>query len=625
MWNFSSIAVPPEVNSRSSVALCMVVLSVSQCPASDFSFSNASAPPPGAAFDLTAMIPMLNTNTPRILAKPFIDRSPFRKYFNKKTLLENSISAGRGSRGRTVALRGVTHNHPHDTAGQDDFEVVAVLHVGHEIRKHESHGQAEQNAEWHGIHLARKNASRYSGNQPLDRRTKNDSHQLRPHSRSEPCRPAVDRTKYGPDQKSQQHFIHHIPPSRFVSLLILTTNKQIPLRLSVHEKQNQGAHRQVRCNQQDKEAVAPVKTPSLLKDTFPVGINRKPIQVARNIQGHLWNVGIAVCRSRRRGLCADSQQRFIETASSRTGGYFRTASEQEAQERTEGINITSCVQVFHVAARLFRRHVSGRAHDRAVSGHDRKLRGIAGSGRLLWIAKDRGFRIGFARAVRNLSAQNFGEAPVHHQDFTEGADHNVCGLQIAVQHAARVRERHGVANAEKNAQTVRDGCDRLDILVEPPALDEFHGVENAAVRERSHVVDRHDAGMLERREHAGLANQTVGELAVCFRNIEYFQRDATVKVLIFRNIHLSHTAARDALQQTVAGAGKIGKLRAAAQSFQRAVGKKFHLVSQPKAARASRRNSSSLPQSSRRRPRAIFRNSRRAQASALVTSLTEIP
>src|SRR5713226_9719491 len=56
-----------------------------------------------------------------------------------------------------------------------------------------------------------------------------------------------------PIRSPSKHFIHHIPPSRFVSLLILTTNIQIPLRLSVHEKQNQDAHHQVRCDQQDKE------------------------------------------------------------------------------------------------------------------------------------------------------------------------------------------------------------------------------------------------------------------------------------------------------------------------------------------------------------------------------------
>src|SRR5260370_31142030 len=123
-WNFSSTAVPPDVNSTSSVALFMFVLSVSQCPTSALSFSNASAPPPGAAFVVTAIVPMHNTSTPTFLAKPFIDVSPFKKYFRSKknTLIQISSSTSRGNRADAIPLRGVAHNHSHDPAGQDHLQ-----------------------------------------------------------------------------------------------------------------------------------------------------------------------------------------------------------------------------------------------------------------------------------------------------------------------------------------------------------------------------------------------------------------------------------------------------------------------------------------------------------------------
>src|SRR6266705_5346960 len=57
-----------------------------------------------------------------------------------------------------------------------------------------------------------------------------------------------------------------VPPLRSVSLVFLTTNPQIPLRLAMQEKQNQDPHCQVRRNQQDKETVAAVKSPGLLKN-----------------------------------------------------------------------------------------------------------------------------------------------------------------------------------------------------------------------------------------------------------------------------------------------------------------------------------------------------------------------
>src|SRR6266850_5924122 len=133
------------------------------------------------------------------------------------------------------------------------------------------------------------------------------------------------------------------------------------------------------------------------------------------------------------------------------------------------------------------------------------------------------------------------------------------------------------------------------------ALDKFHGVENAAIRECSDVVHGYDAGMLETREDARFAEQAIGEIAFGSWEIQNFQRHAPVEPIVFRRVHDAHAAARDAVKQAVVRAGKVGQVRGAAQAFERAVGKKFHFASQPKAARASRWNSSSLPQSSRSR------------------------
>jgi hypothetical protein len=90
MWNFSSTAVPPEVSSRSSVALFMFVLSVSQWPTNDLSFSNASAPLPAAGFG-AAMIPMVNTSTLRTFHMPLIRHSPFkyRSHSSRKWTVRN--------------------------------------------------------------------------------------------------------------------------------------------------------------------------------------------------------------------------------------------------------------------------------------------------------------------------------------------------------------------------------------------------------------------------------------------------------------------------------------------------------------------------------------------------------
>ena len=83
-----------------------------------------------------------------------------------------------------------------------------------------------------------------------------------------------------------------------------------------------------------------------------------------------------------------------------------------------------------------------------------------------------------------------------------------------MQHAARVRERHGIADAQKQAEAIRRRRNIGDKFIEAPAFDKFHGVENTAIRERAHVVNGNDAGMLELREDAGFAHQAFAERAV---------------------------------------------------------------------------------------------------------------
>src|SRR6267143_435168 len=118
---------------------------------------------------------------------------------------------------------------------------------------------------------------------------------------------------------------------RDLSLVFLTTNPRIPLSLSVHKKQNRYPHHQIRSNQQYEEPVPAVKTPSLFQSALPVGADREPVQISRNIQRQLLNAGIALRRSRGRRFCANGRQRFIEAASTRNRSYFRLAGKQESQ------------------------------------------------------------------------------------------------------------------------------------------------------------------------------------------------------------------------------------------------------------------------------------------------------
>src|SRR5208283_5682852 len=95
-----------------------------------------------------------------------------------------------------------------------------------------------------------------------------------------------------------------------------------------------------------------------------------------------------------------------------------------------------------------------------------------------------------------------------------------------------VRESYRVTDAKKNAQPIRNGLNRLEILVKTLPFDKFHGVENAAVGQRSHIVDRDDARMLQPREHARLTHQAAGKFAVRAWYFKNFQRHAALQFFV---------------------------------------------------------------------------------------------
>jgi len=229
--------------------------------------------------------------------------------------------------------------------------------------------------------------------------------------------------------------------------------------------------------------------------------------------------------------------------------------------------------------------------------------------------------VGICRSLRGV-AQDFGQTPIHYQNFAESTDHDVSGLEVAMQDAAGVRESDGIANPEEETQAVGERRNRFDVQVEALAFDKFHGVEDAPVGERADVVNGHDAGMLEARENASFAVEAMREVAAGNGNVKDFESYAARQRLVFRGVNDAHAASRDAFEQTVTRSREVRRIGAFAQAFEGFVREKFHGASEPKTARASRWNSSSLAQISRRRSRAMQRNSRRAHESALVTSVT---
>ena len=122
-------------------------------------------------------------------------------------------------------------------------------------------------------------------------------------------------------------------------------------------------------------------------------------------------------------------------------------------------------------------------------------------------------------------------------------------------------------------------------------------------------MDRRDAGMIERGQHARLAAQALVESAAGRRRVRDLERDLAIRALVARDVDRAHAAAADRAQHRVAARRRrqFRPDRDFAQVVDDAVvnlgiatatSSAWHLEAEQ--SRASVRNSSSVPTSARR-------------------------
>ncbi|MFO0751107.1 MAG: hypothetical protein U1F43_36350 [Myxococcota bacterium] len=149
-------------------------------------------------------------------------------------------------------------------------------------------------------------------------------------------------------------------------------------------------------------------------------------------------------------------------------------------------------------------------------------------------------------------------------DLAERADHDVVGLQVAVEHAALVRVGHGVEHMEgteprPEAVAGVDGSPGrrarlVDVRRAPAsAAHELHGVDDGAVGPGLERVHRHDARVLEARGGARLeAEAARGAGVVGEVGAEPLQRHLAPEVDVLGAQHLAHGAFAEELDDAVA-------------------------------------------------------------------------
>ncbi len=116
------------------------------------------------------------------------------------------------------------------------------------------------------------------------------------------------------------------------------------------------------------------------------------------------------------------------------------SGQQGVESGPQTVDIAGRSQLIQLAHGLFRAHVSRRTHNGT------RLRGRDAPRR----ARPQQTFLGGGRTVG--ATHRLGQAPIDDERFAVFAEHDIIGLEIAVQHAAGMGITHGVAGRDKLAQ-----------------------------------------------------------------------------------------------------------------------------------------------------------------------------
>jgi hypothetical protein len=142
-----------------------------------------------------------------------------------------------------------------------------------------------------------------------------------------------------------------------------------------------------------------------------------------------------------------------------------------------------------------------------------------------------------------------GEAEVEDADAAVVADHDVGGLEVAVDEAGRVGGREALAGLANMAGELGEGSPAL--ALEPGAqghaVHEFHGDVDLAA-EGADLVDADDVGVGEPGHGLGLAQQAVAGQVLAGLGVEQLDGDLAVELLVVGGIDDAGAAAAELAQ-----------------------------------------------------------------------------
>jgi hypothetical protein len=165
-----------------------------------------------------------------------------------------------------------------------------------------------------------------------------------------------------------------------------------------------------------------------------------------------------------------------------------------------------------------------------------------------------GARVAFQRRDALLLLDSR-EAEVHHANAAVVADHDVLGLEVAVQEPDVVGCDHASSRAEQHVENLRPGSGRRRAPgLERLALDELHGHPDAPSMGPD-VVNRDDVGVLQLGQRLGLAQQSCPMLggSLAFAGLEeQLEGDLAVELGIVCGVDHPHAPGAQATENHVA-------------------------------------------------------------------------
>ena len=315
-----------------------------------------------------------------------------------------------------------------------------------------------------------------------------------------------------------------------------------PVFLGIHEEEPgaEGDDGREQCHHggRDKTAMLAGPAPGLVNPRFGIGLDRFVREEMLDVLGHGDGGGIAIGRLQRHRPHDDRAERRRH-AGFRLGRRLELAplhlahelfdrlaierqltNDQHIERGAEAVNVRALADDVQPALGLFGAHERRRADGGALH----RLLVTAGVARLdgLFLAVAGGPTALLGRGV----ADRLGEAPVDHQRLAVLADHDVAGLQVAVQHAATVGIANRVAHIHESLQQVPEDDVSLalvrvrlvvvrgDRLLQGVALDEAHRIVWPAVVVGAEAVHRNNARMLQAASDLGFQHEPAARVLV---------------------------------------------------------------------------------------------------------------